>query len=69
MTALIPDDLVDEVAAYAHGKNFTESLLIALREWLSQKKISRLNRQVKKAPLEFRKAFSSEQQRVQNRRR
>lgn len=30
VTALIPDELVDEVNAQAQGKNLTESLVIAL---------------------------------------
>jgi hypothetical protein len=68
ITALIPDKLVDEVAAHAQGRNFTESLLIALREWLAQKKIARLNQRIKKTPLEFRKAFSAQNVRAQNRR-
>lgn len=54
VTALIPDDLVNEINAQARGKNLTECLIIALKEWLSLKKLSSLNRSVEERPLEFR---------------
>ncbi len=59
VTALIPDPLVAEVSRYAHGKNLTESLMIALREWIALKKISRLNKKVASNPLKFVENFSA----------
>ena len=42
VTALIPDDLVNEVKEVASGKNLTESLIIALRDWLNIQKLKGL---------------------------
>ncbi len=69
VTALIPDDLVKDVRQYAGGKNITESLIIALEEWLSLKKIQNLNEDIVKKPLEFSKDFSASKNREMNRRR
>jgi hypothetical protein len=67
VTALIPDDLIIEVKQYAGGKNLTESLIAALKEWVSLRKIKDLNRQVKKKPLQFVDDFSADTVRSINR--
>ena len=67
VTAILPDELVSDVRRYSEGKNITESLLIALNEWLSLRKIKALNTQVEKAPLEFNQQFSAEIARATNR--
>ena len=59
VTALLPDHLISEIKTYAKGKTLTESLTIALEEWLQQKKIVMLNKQVQNKPLEFQKDFSA----------
>jgi len=59
VTALLPDQLIAQVKTYANGKTLTESLRIALQEWLQLKKIEQLNRHVKNQPLEFKKDFSA----------
>ena len=59
VTALIPDDLVNEVKEVASGKNLTESLIIALREWLNIQKLRTLRQKVKKNPLKFTSGFSA----------
>jgi len=69
VTALIPDNIVQEVNRNASGKNLTESLVIALKEWLSLKKISRLNKKVARKPIEFRESFSASQVRSLNRKK
>ena len=46
VTALIPDSIVKEVQKYAGGKTLTESLILALKEWLSFKKIKKLNQKI-----------------------
>ena len=69
VTALIPDDLVKDVKQYAGGRNITESLITALEEWLSLKKIQSLNEDIMKKPLEFSKDFSAIKNREINRRR
>jgi hypothetical protein len=68
VTALIPDELVNEVKHYSSGKNITDSLIIALQEWISLKKIIELNQKISNNPLEFRKNFSAEEVRELNRR-
>jgi hypothetical protein len=67
VTALIPDDLIIEVKHYAGGKNLTESLISALKEWVSQQKIKELNKQLKKKPLQFMNDFSADTIRSINR--
>ncbi|MCA9422471.1 MAG: hypothetical protein KC592_15735 [Nitrospira sp.] len=68
VTALLPDELVEEVKAHAKGQTLTESLTLALEEWLRLKKIARLNAQVQKQPIEFSKSFSAARLRSLNRR-
>ena len=68
VTALLPDQLVSQVKSYAKGKTLTESLTIALQEWLQLKKVAKLNQQVEKRPLEFGKGFTAEKVRTVNRR-
>jgi len=67
VTALIPDELVNEVKQYAGGNNLTESLIVALQEWLSLKKIKSLNTEIKNKPLSFSNDFSAETIRKVNR--
>lgn len=68
VTALLPDQLIEEVKAHAKGQTLTESLTLALEEWLRLKKISHLNEQVHRQPLEFSKGFSAGRSRALNRR-
>ncbi len=67
VTAIISDNLISEVKKYSEGKNLTESLTIALKEWLAAKRIKELNDMVKEYPLEFNKNFSAETVREINR--
>jgi hypothetical protein len=53
VTALIPDELIVEVRQLSKGKNITESLIIALKEWSAMKKIKVLNEELGKKPLQF----------------
>jgi hypothetical protein len=69
VTALIPDKLVNDVKHFAGGKNLTESLITALEEWLSLKKIHALNDEVSKNPLQFSKDFSASKVREANRKK
>jgi hypothetical protein len=68
VTALIPDDLIHEIKQYTGAKNITESLIVALNEWVSLKKVKKLNLLVKKQPLHFSSDFSSSKVREINRR-
>lgn len=69
VTALIPDQIIKDVAHIANGKNLTESIQIALKEWIEIKKISHLNRKVQKNPLSFRDGYTASKIRKVNRQR
>lgn len=69
VTANIPDQLITEVKHFSNGKNITESLIIALNEWVNLKHVYELNKKVKFKPLEFKETFSAAQMRELNRRK
>ena len=68
VTAIISDELIKEVKNLTKGKNITESITIALKEWLALKKVKELNQVVSKEPLEFNVDFSAERARESSRR-
>lgn len=53
VTALISEELIKEVMAKSGGKNITESITIALKEYVSQKQVSYLIDEVEQEPLAF----------------
>jgi hypothetical protein len=67
VTALIPDDLINEVKELSHGKNITESLIFALREWSRLQKLKNLKEKIKVNPLSFSDNFSAHNIREINR--
>jgi hypothetical protein len=67
VTALIPDELIIDVKAFAKGENLTESLIIALEEWTKLEKIKQLNEVVGSKPFKFKKGFTAEKVRRLNR--
>lgn len=67
VTALIPDDLVNEVKSLSHAKTTTEALVIVMKEWLSAKRLRDLNQRVRETPLLFNTDFSAEKVRELNR--
>ena len=67
VTALLPEKLIEDVKHYSNGKNLTESLVIALHEWVAIKKIRKLNEKVSEKPLQFNYGFSPEKARNTNR--
>jgi hypothetical protein len=58
VTAIIPDSLIREVQQQSGGKNITESITIALKEWRNIKRLKTLNRTVEKNPLVLKSAKS-----------
>ena len=58
VTALIPDEIINDVQQYTEGKNITDSLIKALSDWLYIKRIQKLNNEVRKEPLQFLDGFS-----------
>jgi hypothetical protein len=69
VTALLPDNLINEVKQYSGAKNITESLVVALNEWLSLKKVKELNTLIKHQPIHFSTGFSASKTREINRKR
>lgn len=69
VTALMPDDLVRDIRRYSSGRNLTESLVGALREWLAARKLRELNSTLEKRPLEFGDGVSAASLRSANRNR
>ncbi|MGK5085188.1 DUF2191 domain-containing protein [Bdellovibrionota bacterium FG-1] len=69
VTALLPDELINEVKVLSHGKTITEALIIALSEWTSTKTLQALNQEVQRAPLRFKEGVGAAKIRRLNRRR
>jgi hypothetical protein len=67
VTALIPDEIVKEVKELTHGKNITESLVLALTEWIRIQKLKNIKEKIKSAPLSFQTGFSADSVRSVNR--
>jgi hypothetical protein len=67
VTAIISDELIKEVKELSRGKNITEAITIALKEWTAQQKIRQLNQAVRDNPLEFNDEFSAGDSRQINR--
>lgn len=59
ITALIPEDLIAEVKKATGGKNITESLIIALKGYLAQRKVDYLIDQVQKETLQFNEDYTA----------
>ena len=65
VTAIIPDELINEIIIKTQAKNITESLKLALTDWLKIQKLKDLNSCVKNNPLDF--GYSAESLRELNR--
>lgn len=68
VTAIIDDNLIAEIKAYTKGKNITESITIALKEYLRAQKMDELLDQIEKHPLMLNEA-ATKYGRDQNRNR
>jgi len=53
VTAIIADELINEVKHYSNSTTTTEAITIALRDWLDIHHIKELNAQISKNPLTF----------------
>jgi hypothetical protein len=67
VTALLPEDMINEVRKFSGGKNITESLQIALNDYLQRQKLKKAMKKLKQSPLEFIKDFNAENIRKINR--
>lgn len=59
VTANIPDELIDEVKRCVGGRTITESLIVALKEWVALRSVRDLNEEIRQAPLEFIDGYST----------
>ena len=53
VTALISDELIEEAMELAQAKNITETLRIALQEFVSNQKLKAASKGIVAEPLEF----------------
>ncbi|MDR0321041.1 MAG: hypothetical protein LBI28_06015 [Treponema sp.] len=51
VTAIIADDLVNDVKAYTRSSTITEAITIALKDWLDIHNIKELNKKISKNPI------------------
>ena len=51
VTAIIADELINDVKAYTRSSTVTEAITIALKDWLDIYKIRELNRQIAQNPV------------------
>ena len=68
VTAILPDNLIKDVKEFTKGKNLTEGLIIALKEWSNLRHIKELNKKIEKTPLKFSTDFNADDIRELNRR-
>jgi len=61
VTAIIPEELLEEVQKYSGGKNITDSIIRALKDWLYMKRIKSLNEDLSRNPLCFHDRFKIEE--------
>jgi hypothetical protein len=67
VTALLPAGLIEDVRKLTGGKNITESISIALQDYISRQKIRKAIQKVKDKPLQFKDGFTAEKIRSLNR--
>jgi hypothetical protein len=51
VTAIIADELIQDVKEYTHGSNITEAITIALKDWVDIYNIKELNKKVANEPI------------------
>tara|TARA_R110000868_G_scaffold321971_6_gene583002 strand:+ start:422 stop:637 length:216 start_codon:yes stop_codon:yes gene_type:complete len=59
VTALIEDNLIEQVRKVSGGKNITESIVIALKYYLKNQKIYDVLDAIDKEPLQFNENFTA----------
>ncbi|MDR2433648.1 MAG: hypothetical protein LBD47_03670 [Treponema sp.] len=51
VTAILADDLVNDVKAYTRRSTVTETLAVVLKEWIDLYNIRKLNRETAQSPI------------------
>ncbi|MEM9338755.1 MAG: DUF2191 domain-containing protein [Bacteroidota bacterium] len=69
VTAIVPDELMNDVQKISGGKNTTESLIIALQHYVSTKRMYDVIEEIEKEPFTFREDFIAYGIRKNNRNR
>ncbi len=60
VTAIIPDEIINDIQKFTKGKNITDSLVKALNDWLYVKRIEMLNKELSTEPVNFKEGFTAE---------
>lgn len=60
VTAIIPDEIINDIQKFTKGKNITDSLVKALNDWLYVKRIEMLNKELSREPVNFKEGFTAE---------
>ena len=53
VTAIISDELINNVKEYTRSSTVTEAITIALKDWVDIYNIKELNKKIKKNPIEI----------------
>ena len=64
---MLDDQMIQELLALSGGKNITDSLRIAIKDWIRKEKLRRLADSISKHPLDFNESFTAEEIRNSNR--
>ncbi|MBS1682073.1 MAG: DUF2191 domain-containing protein [Bacteroidetes bacterium] len=59
VTALLPEEMINEVRKLSGGKNITESLQIALVDYIHRQRLRKAIKKLKGNPFEFTKGFNA----------
>jgi hypothetical protein len=51
VTAIIADELINDVRVYTQSSTITEAITIALKDWIDMYNIKKLNRQIARRPV------------------
>jgi len=65
VTAIIPDELIQEAKMLSNAKNITDTMIIALNSYVAIEKLKAMGREISKNPMKFR--YSAEEIRELNR--
>ncbi len=64
---MVSDQLIETVVKITHGKNITESIVMALEDWVRIKKLYSLTEKIEKEPLRFKSKKTASSVRKLNR--
>lgn len=59
VTAILPDQMIKDLKAFAKVSTTTEALIVAVSDWLRAKKLKQLGEKVAKRPLKFQDGFDA----------